>query len=240
MDLALIVNRISEGIVSVDRTTKIVNQNKHGENYLPGIVTLYEPQFAKELMEWWKKSYSSDFQNIKNISTNYPYPNSTRTFCDIVFSSDNNFSDPEWAIEIKKIAFVGDNGKNNDYGPSKLLSPYLKDRSLSHDVAKLNAEKIARKKAVIGYGFNYSPASLMKNLSIHPSENVRINNAIKVCKSAGMPDSELHLEPLIEAADFLVQRMNITNPVIQKIFAGANRHPLGGDGLIFAWELKSY
>lgn len=240
MNLEKIINRISEGIVSVDQSTKTINQNKHGANYLPGIVTLYEPQFAKELMDWWKRSYPSDFKNLKFVTTNYPYPNSTRAFCDIVFSSDNNFAEPEWAIEIKKIAFVGDNGKNNDYGPSKLLSPYLKDRSLSHDVAKLNAENISRKKAVIGYGFNYSPTSLIQNLTIHPNEKERINNAIKVCKSAGMPDSELHLEPLVEAADFLVQRMKITHPVMQSNFIGANRHPLGGDGLIFAWELKTY
>ena len=118
MDFDIILDRVAEGLVGVDLTTTRVNNSTKGHVYLPGLPTLYEPQCAEELMLWWKNEYPKDFQNVNYVETSFPYPNNNRNLCDIVFSTDliwpsGNTNDlPEWAIELKKIVFVGDNGKN--------------------------------------------------------------------------------------------------------------------------------
>jgi hypothetical protein len=239
MQLEQILDRFSEGLVVVDREFNFINSSRNGIKYLPGLSTIYEPQCAEEVMTWWKNTYPKDFHNLKNISTNYPYPEARANKCDIIFSSDDQELDnAEWAIELKKIAFLGDNGKNNDYGPSKLLSPFLKDRSLSHDIIKLNESKLARHKAVIGYGFDYTISSLDVALSKFPHEVDRIKNAKKTVKSAGMPGDKLEMKPLLDIADFIMEKLDLTKPLVTREFKDAWHHPLGGNGTVFAWELK--
>jgi len=239
MQLEHVLERFAEGLVVVDRESNIVNSSRNGIKYLPGLTTIYEPQCAQELMKWWRKTYPTDFHNVENISTNYPYPGNNLNKCDIVFSSDDQkLTNAEWAIELKKIAFLGDNGKNNDYGPSKLLSPFLKDRSLSHDVMKLKESDIARNKAVIGYGFDYTISSLDIALTKFPHETQRINNAKRTVKSAGMPGDRLEVAPLLGIADFIIEKLALTKPLVTREFKDAWHHPLGGNGTVFAWELK--
>lgn len=239
MELSHILKRITEGLIYVDKNAEIYNRSRNGIKYLPGLTTIYEPQCAKELMDWWVAKYPDDFKSIKDVYVNYPYPIHTANKCDIVFTADKiNAEKPEWAIELKKIAFLGDNGKNNDYGPSKLISPFLKDRSVAHDVVKLREADISRKKAVIGYGFNYSEESLNIALEKHPKHSEIIKTAIRIVKSGGTLDNKLELAPLLEIADFIVSKLDYVKPLVTIPFSGAWRHPMGGDGVIFAWEFK--
>lgn len=239
MELAHILKRIAEGLIFVDKNSEIYNESRNGIKYLPGLTTIYEPQCAKELMDWWVTRYPSDFKSTEKVYVNYSYPEHPGNKCDIVFTADKiNEEKPEWAIELKKIAFLGDNGKNNDYGPSKLISPFLKDRSVAHDITKLKEADISRKKAVIGYGFNYSEKSLKVALTKHPKHENRIKNAIKIVKSGETLDNKLELAPLLEIADFIVGKLGYVKPLVTIPFRDAWRHPIGGDGLIFAWELK--
>lgn len=244
MNFNTILDRVAVGLVHVDSSTTTINKSRKGHVYLPGLPTLYEPQCAEELMSWWVNAYSGDFMDVSHIQTSFLYPNSSKNMCDIVFSSDGIWPNsnmkvlPEWAIEIKKIVFVGDNGKNNDYGPSKFISPFLKDRSLAHDVVKLNSSSIARNKAVIGYGFNYDITTLTKALSMFPQFSDRIKNAMLVCKKAGMPNNELKMDYLLEIADFIIQKQGVTGSVQVRNFKNAWKHPLGGNGIVFGWEIK--
>jgi len=244
VDFHNILDRVSAGLVGVDSLTTLVNKSTKGHVYLPGLPTLYEPQCAEELMDWWLKNHPQDFLNTKFVQTSYPYPNNKKNKCDIVFSTDGkwqaNGNDelPEWAIELKKIVFVGDNGKNNDYGPSKFISPFLKDRSLVHDIIKLQQANISRKKAVIGYGFNYDISTLNMALQKFPQFNDRIKNAIKVCKGAGMPNNQLDMSYLLDIADYIIQKQGLAGDLQTKTFQNAWKHPLGGNGIIFGWEIK--
>jgi len=239
MELTHILERVAEGLIYVDENSKITNSSRKGIPYLPGLTTIYEPQCAKEIKEWWIDKYPNDFKSIKNFFVNYSYPDHAGNKCDMVFTSDELKVDvPEWAIEFKKIAFLGDNGKNNDFGPSKLISPFLKDRSVSHDVIKLKESNIARKKAIIGYGFNYSEESLKTAAEKHPSYANRIQTALGIVKSGGTSQNKLELEPLLEIADFIVSKLGHVEPLITIPFTGAWRHPIGGDGVIFSWKLK--
>lgn len=241
MDLEHILNRFAEGLIYVDAHSDIQNQSRGGIHYLPGLTTIYEPQCAAELMNWWVNKYPEDFESINEVYVNYSYPKHPGNKCDIVFTSDSrNPEKPEWAIELKKIAFLGDNGKNNDYGPSKLVSPFLKDRSVAHDVIKLKEADIARKKAIVGYGFNYSEESLKASLALHPDHGERIKTATKIVKNGGTLDNKLDLEPLLEIADFILSKLECVKPLVTIPFENANRHPMGGSGTLFAWELKEF
>jgi len=102
----------------------------------------------------------------------------------------------------------------------------------------LQEANIARKKAVIGYGFNYSEESLNVALTKHPEHIDRIKTAIKIVKSGGTLDNKMELGPLLEIADFIVLKLGFVKPLVTIPFSGAWRHPMGGDGTIFAWEFK--
>ncbi|MDU7428270.1 MAG: hypothetical protein E7K79_05780 [Actinomyces urogenitalis] len=65
-----------------------------------------------------------------------PYPSLPRSAkLDHVLSATGHDErgEPEWGIEIKRLQSLGDNGKVNDFLTAKVLSPYLRDRSLLHD-----------------------------------------------------------------------------------------------------------
>ena len=139
MELREILERFSEGLVEVDsKTTHVSSNQRTGEVYLPGVKTMSEPKFVEEFLTWWLTTHSEDFNPVAAAKREVPYQGIPRAKCDLVLSTDgSSISYPEWAIEVKHIALVGNNGKNNDYGVAKILSPYLKDRSLIHDIERL-------------------------------------------------------------------------------------------------------
>jgi hypothetical protein len=144
---------------------------------------------------------------------------------------------PEWAIELKKPALIGDNGKNNDYNVPKVLSPYLKDRSLIHDIGRLKKEDIARKKAVVGFMFRYNLSTCIEAFSHHPLHVNRIKEIEKVCITNDPVNGILDPREIVEAADVYFRHKGIVGKLIIKDFKGLWRHPCGGDGIIFAWEV---
>jgi hypothetical protein len=79
-----------------------------------------------------------------------PYVNSPKQKCDVWLGDP-----PLWAIEVKMARFKGDNGKPDDTALKDLLSPYEADRSALTDCIKLARDPIARRKALIVYGFDY-------------------------------------------------------------------------------------
>jgi hypothetical protein len=58
-----------------------------------------------------------------------------------------------WALEVKLVRLLGDNGKLNDNMVMHLLSPYQAHRSALTDCLKLAGSPIANRKAVLVYGF---------------------------------------------------------------------------------------
>ncbi len=238
MDLNLIMSRVRDGLMFVDTATQTINQNQRtGEDYLPGVKTLTEPQFVSEVASWWSARYPQDFANGMKISTEVPYPGSPRSKCDIVIGSGQPSVNNEWAIEVKHIALVGNNGKTNDYGIAKILSPYLKDRSLIHDINRLQNSGLGKRKAVIGYCFDYSFASCEEAARLHPQHKSIVDNILDVCSRNDPERGELSPRPLVSFADRIFSSLNLTTPLQELRFDGAWRHPCGGSGYVFGWEL---
>jgi len=239
MELEQIASRFVEGLPAVDASTQFVSANRrNGEIYLPGVKTLSERKFVEEFTGWWKLAYPADFNPGGALATEVPYPDISRAKCDLVLSTDGSaLSNPEWSIEVKHVALVGNNGKNNDYGVAKILSPYLKDRSLIHDIYRIKNHGFSKRKAVIGYCFNYTPSSCNEAEKRHPDSTEFINNLKEVCRLNDPVDGLYTVKPLVEFADEIFQSKGLVRPVQILDFEGAWRHPCGGLGSIFAWEI---
>lgn len=237
MDLEEVVQRYAAGLAALDLDTQPERANQRtGEFYKPGIKSLREPQVVKAVNEWWGSNFPADFNDptVPRLGVRYPTM-ATPTKCDHVFTTDGDDSSPEWAIEWKNVVLIGDNGKRNDYTTGKILSPYLKDRSLLHDVARLRTYPLARRHAVVGYGFDYSLESCQEAHSRFPEHSETISNIEEVCRENG---GSLSMRPLLDFAEsILYVRGLVSGPRSQAPFY-AWAHPAGGHGMVFGWEVR--
>jgi len=253
MELSKILDRFAEGLVFVDTNTNFITVGNRkrdrntgdwqdGITFLPGIGTLKEPRLVTEIVEWWKNEYPKDFNPLGAIATNAIFTKIKKSNkCDLVLSSDGSeLEHPEWAIEVKRFQFCGNNGKKNDYIAQKLLSPYLKDRSLIHDIDRLRKAPLGKRRAVIGYCFNYSFKQLDKLEKLHPNHKSFIDNVRdEVCKSNNSETGEINIRDLVDFANEIFVSKGIVRNLEVKDFYEATRHPCGGDGTVFGWEIET-
>jgi hypothetical protein len=87
-----------------------------------------------------------------SYSLGVPYPAIPRQACDLCLGEAPLW---EWAIEVKMLRFMGNNGKLNDNILMHMLSPYPEDRSALTDCDKLRASGFHGRRAVIIYGYDY-------------------------------------------------------------------------------------
>lgn len=160
MDLQQIVERYAEAIAYVDEHTEILGANaRTGVVYLPGFKSLNEEPALDALDAAWEVLHPAERQ-VHQTRVRYPGLPATAK-CDHVLTTDGvGFEGDEWGLEVKRLQVVGDNGKRNDYATTKVLSPYLKDRGMLHDAARLREYGFTRRIAVVAYSFDYDAASL--------------------------------------------------------------------------------
>lgn len=79
-----------------------------------------------------------------------PYVSLPRQRCDVCLGNEPSW---EWAIEVKLLRFLGDNGQLNDNILMHILSPYPAHRSALSDCSKLIVSGLGARKAVLIYGF---------------------------------------------------------------------------------------
>ena len=160
MELEQIVKRIADLIPIIDKETDEQKHNQRNKRpYVKGVTTLREPQLTKEIVRSWLLEYKDE---LSLIDDEISYPDKKSEKCDLVLTDakeDIPFGKFEWAIEMKYLRLVGNNGNNNDYVMQKAISPFLKDRSLIHDIEKLKNAKFGKRKAIIFYGFDYDDGS---------------------------------------------------------------------------------
>lgn len=236
VELREIVERYAEAIPRVDNglTTSGVNPRTQMP-YRVGFKTLNEAPAVEAIDREWEAQRPGE---RSQRSTNVPYPTLSRIHIDhVITTAGSSASVPEWGIEVKRLQHVGDNGRVNDYTTSKILSPYLKDRGLIHDALRLREHGFTRRVAVLGYSFDYDEASLQAARKAHSSPDAAevINEVGKVVHRNG---GTLHTRPLIEFVDAIMSlRGLIVGPRAEARFE-AWRHPAGGRGLVFGWEIR--
>lgn len=243
MDLKFILGRFAEAIPEIDSAVNTARYNQRtGEIYRPGVKTMTEPHLVESFRAWWLRNHPEDFDNPTEarIACEVRYRNTPRAKCDMLISVDNDAARaPDWAIEIKNINLVGDNGKTNDYCVPKMLSPYLKDRSLKHDVERLIADPFCAQQGVIGYSFEYSFETLAEAQALHSNDLEVLNQIREVCRKVDPIKGEYSPRPLIDFADEILVSMGLVKPALLRSFENAWRHPAGGYGLVFGWNILS-
>ena len=81
-----------------------------------------------------------------------PYPEYSRQRCDLCLGMEPSW---DWAIEVKMLRFLGDNGKPNDNILMQVLSPYPQHRSALTDCVKLSETSLGARKGILIYGFDH-------------------------------------------------------------------------------------
>jgi hypothetical protein len=149
LELSQLIDDISVCIKRIDARRPQAANVRTGAVYQPGIGPHPETQavalIVTELQQFDKARYGG------LVQTNISYPQG-RQKCDLCFGTSPSW---EWAIEIKMLRLMGDNGKPNDNMLMHILSPYPTDRSALTDCVKLSESGLPGRKAVIIYGFDY-------------------------------------------------------------------------------------
>jgi hypothetical protein len=245
VELQHIVTRYAEALAHVDATTTVVGtwRNAGKIPYQPGIQPMVEEVVVPLIDKAWEDLNPGE-RAIH--STELPYPTTevpATTQLDHVFSSDEFVAangglidEHEWGIEVKRLQFVGDNGKNGDHEVAKILSPYLKDRGMLHDALRLLKYGFTERVAVVGYAFDYNVQTLAHARTLHTNDLAKetIKNIAKLVASNG----PLYNRPLVEFADSILRLRGWTiGPRAEAEFE-AWKHPAGGTGIVFGWEIR--
>jgi len=120
------------------------------EPYTPGIGPHSEAATVQLVCNEMQLAHPEHYAG--RIATNVPYPRAPRQKCDLCIGTPNGW---EWAIEIKMLRILGDNGKPNDNILMHILSPYPAHRSALTDCEKLLAYFARASRAILIYGYDH-------------------------------------------------------------------------------------
>lgn len=149
LEISELVGDVAEAVKRIDTRRPQAANARTGVLYQPGIGPHPETQtvalIVSELAALAPERYQSQ------LFTGISYPQSQQK-CDLCIGAAPDW---DWAIEIKMLRLMGDNGKPNDNMLMHILSPYPRDRSALTDCLKLLESGLPGRKAVVIYGFDY-------------------------------------------------------------------------------------
>lgn len=234
MDIQHIVNRYAEMLQELDREDVDPGANaRTGLGYSPGVKALRESEAQAGIDRLWQQTYPGEMM-WSELGQRYESPVFRRGSLDHSFLADDGQT---WAIEFKRIQFAGNNGKANDFATAKMLSPYLKDRGMLHDAARLREYGSANHVAIIGYTFNYDLDTVARAYELHtdPEAEEVVKNIHDLVAKNG---NHLRVQPLVEFMDAILALRGFTiGPRAEADFE-AWKHPAGGRGIVFGWEIR--
>jgi hypothetical protein len=149
VQLADLVMDFARGIEAVDSRAPVASSSRTGASYQPGIGPHTEAQTIKLVMAHLAEADPARYASYR---LGVPYADGTRQACDVCLGAPVAW---EWAIEVKMLRLMGDNGKLNDNMLMHILSPYPAQRSALTDCTKLVASLLGTQKAIVIYGYDY-------------------------------------------------------------------------------------
>lgn len=150
VELATFVADFGTAIRRTDARRPQAANVRTGAAYQPGIGPHPETQAVELIIEELQTLVPDRYGG--RLPTSVPYASASRQKCDLCIGAAPAW---EWAIEIKMLRLMGDNGKPNDNMLMHILSPYPKDRSALTDCVKLLESGLQGQKAIVIYGFDY-------------------------------------------------------------------------------------
>ena len=145
MELQQFIDLLAVGLMEADALRPVPPPSRTGTIYQPGIGAHSEDR----MVELALAAIETRLNGV-SVETHVPYPRSRRIKCDVHLRGDS-----DWAIEVKLLRRLGDNGKPNDNILMHILSPYAQDRSAVTDCVKLAQSGFAARQAVVIIGFEY-------------------------------------------------------------------------------------
>ena len=149
MELVDLVQDIATCIKRIDERRPQAANVRTGVRYQPGIGPHPETQAVNLIVRELAELSQSRYASALHVGVAYPVG---RQRCDLCIGSSPSW---EWAVEVKMLRLMGDNGKPNDNMLMHILSPYPNDRSALTDCLKLVESGLPGRKAVVIYGFDY-------------------------------------------------------------------------------------
>ncbi len=143
LPLSTLVADFAAGIKAADGLSPVAVNVRTKVAFQPGIGPHTEAQTVKLTMEQMAVAQPGRYDKFR---LGVPYEDGTRQACDLCLGESPDW---DWAIEIKMLRLMGDNGKPNDNMLMHILSPYPEHRSALTDCKKLVGWSHARRKAVL-------------------------------------------------------------------------------------------
>ena len=147
--LADLVMDFARGIQTADSMAPVASNARTGASYQPGIGPHTEAQTIRLVMAHLA---DADPERYASYKLGVPYADGTRQACDVCLDGPAPWG---WAIEVKMLRLMGDNGKLNDNMVMHILSPYSAHRSALTDCTKLVDSQLGTNKAIVIYGYDY-------------------------------------------------------------------------------------
>jgi hypothetical protein len=144
-----LIEDIAAAIKRIDERGPQAGNARTGALYQPGIGPHPETQAVNLIVSELAELSPSRYGNRLHVGVPYPIGGQK---CDLCIGAPPSW---EWAVEIKMLRLMGDNGKPNDNMLMHILSPYPNDRSALRDCRKLIESGLPGRKAVVIYGFDY-------------------------------------------------------------------------------------
>jgi len=131
-----IVGRFAEALKWIDAS------GKRYRSYQPGVGPFGEPQVAKQVVEYLRRTYPKEFKGAK-----------TKRAPDILIPG-------QWAIELKIVRPFGDNGILAEHWSENLLHPYEGNVSSLGDCLKLVQSELEERLGIVVLTYEHSPPKI--------------------------------------------------------------------------------
>lgn len=147
LSLQEIICDFADGMKAADARRPIAQSARSTRTYRSGLGPFSESATIKlvmlELGAMRTERYGSYSLEVK-------YPTSARNKCDLCIGTAPHW---DWAIEVKMLRLMGDNGLPNDNMLMHILSPFPEHRSALTDCNKLKTSGLEGRKAILVYGY---------------------------------------------------------------------------------------
>lgn len=150
IDLPSLIFDIAACIKRIDERRLQAANARSGDLYQPGIGPHPETEVVRLLTAELREFAAAKYDG--RLGTGISYPGESRQRCDLCLGQAPHW---EWAIEVKMLRLIGDNGKPNGNMLMHILSPYPAHRSALTDCSKLMRSGPAVRRAIVIYGFDH-------------------------------------------------------------------------------------
>ncbi len=149
IELDRFVDDFARALIAADTARPSATNARSKVAFQPGIGPHSEAQTVKLVNAQLERLAPETYGG--RLAYGVPYPEAPRQKCDLCVGKGPEW---DWAVEIKMLRILGDNGKANDNILMHILSPYPEHRSALTDCEKLVGSRLGRRKAILIYGYD--------------------------------------------------------------------------------------